>query len=68
MDNIVSDRNAEPKPVENLDNNSSQQSLQFAHHHAFIIGVDNYLKVSPLATAVNDAKKIANVLRYQHHF
>ena len=68
MDDIVSDRNAEPKPVENLDNNSSQQSLQFAHHHAFIIGVDNYLKVSPLATAVNDAKKIANVLRDQHHF
>ena len=68
MDNIVSDRNAEPKPVENLDNNSSQQTLQFAHHHAFIIGIDNYLKVSPLVTAVNDAKKIADVLREQHHF
>ena len=44
---------------ENIDiDNSSQETLQFAHHYAFVIGIDAYEKVSALTTAVNDAKKL----------
>lgn len=46
----------------------AEQSLHFDHHHAFIIGIDAYQKVSPLVTAISDAKKIAEVLREKHHF
>jgi hypothetical protein len=42
--------------------------LRFARHHAFIIGIDAYEKVSPLRTAVSDARRLAEVLAEQHHF
>ncbi len=47
---------------------NTQQTLQFTQHHAFIVGIDQYEKVSQLSTAVNDAKKIAEVLQEKHHF
>ena len=34
-----------------------QQALPFARHHAFIVGIDAYEKVSPLKTAVSDARR-----------
>ena len=40
----------------------------FARHHAFIIGIDNYRSVAPLRTAVNDASRLAELLRDQHGF
>ncbi len=42
--------------------------LPFAQHHAFIIGIDAYTNVSPLRTAVNDARTLADVLSAQQHF
>ena len=33
-----------------------QQALPFSRHHAFIVGIDAYEKVSPLKTAVSDAR------------
>lgn len=72
MDNIESNSHSEQIPQgdnpERDSNNSSQQTLQFTHHHAFIIGIDNYEKVPSLVTAVNDARKIAEVLSDKHHF
>jgi WD40 repeat protein/uncharacterized caspase-like protein len=44
------------------------KQLPFEQHHAFIIGIDNYQQVSPLQTAVNDARKLAEVLKEQHGF
>ncbi|MGH7495081.1 MAG: caspase family protein [bacterium] len=50
------------EPTEN------RTQLPFAQHHAFIIGIDNYTHVTPLQTAVNDARKLAEVLAAQQHF
>ncbi|MGB3174031.1 MAG: caspase family protein [Saprospiraceae bacterium] len=64
--------NREQKPVtgnqDSVATNDHQQTLHFAHHHAFVIGINAYEKVSPLATAVNDARKIAQVLGEKHQF
>lgn len=70
MDNIVPIEHQDQKPLsEKIDtSNSSLETLQFAHHYAFIIGIDAYEKVSSLSTAVNDAKKVAEVLKDKHHF
>lgn len=48
--------------------NSHNHHLAFTQHHAFIIGIDAYQKVSPLQTAVADAEQIAKVLSIQQHF
>ena len=45
-----------------------QQALPFARHHAFIVGIDAYEKVSPLKTAVSDARRLAQVLAEKQHF
>ncbi|MGB4899385.1 MAG: caspase family protein, partial [Saprospiraceae bacterium] len=64
--------NGEQKPVSSDQDTAAttdhQQTLKFAHHHAFVIGINAYEKVSPLATAVNDARKIAQVLGEKHQF
>jgi Novel STAND NTPase 1/Caspase domain len=44
------------------------QALPFARHHAFIVGIDAYEKVSPLKTAVSDARRLAQVLAEKQHF
>ena len=44
------------------------QALPFARHHAFIVGIDAYEKVSPLKTAVSDARALAQVLADKQHF
>lgn len=49
-----------------LDPDSAWSS--FRRHHAFIVGIDNYVHVSPLRTAVNDASRLADELRDQHGF
>ena len=36
--------------------NETRDHLPFDRHHAFIIGIDAYEKVSRLQTAVNDAR------------
>lgn len=46
----------------------TRTQLPFAQHHAFIIGIDKYEQVSPLQTAVNDARQLAEVLATQQHF
>ncbi len=45
-----------------------QQALHFSRHHAFIVGIDAYEKVSPLQTAVNDASRLAQVLAEKQQF
>ncbi len=45
-----------------------QQALPFSRHHAFIVGIDAYEKVSPLKTAVSDARRLAQVLAEKQHF
>ena len=45
-----------------------QPALPFSRHHAFIVGIDAYEKVSPLKTAVNDARELAQVLAGKQHF
>ncbi|MEM7103733.1 MAG: caspase family protein [Bacteroidota bacterium] len=42
--------------------------LPFAKSHAFIIGINKYENISPLSTAVNDAKGIAKRLRNDHGY
>jgi len=43
--------------------------LEFSRNLAFIIGIDRYENgISPLATAVNDAKKFAEILRLEHGY
>jgi hypothetical protein len=44
------------------------RSLRFAQHHAFIVGIDAYERVSPLKTAVSDARRLAQVLADEQHF
>jgi WD40 repeat protein/uncharacterized caspase-like protein len=46
----------------------TRTELPFGQHHAFIIGIDKYEQVSPLQTAVNDARKLAEVLAHHQHF
>lgn len=48
--------------------NEARDHLPFAKHHAFIIGIDAYEKVSTLQTAVADAQRLAEVLSAQQHF
>jgi hypothetical protein len=48
--------------------NEARDHLPFAKHHAFIIGIDAYEKVSTLQTAVADAQRLAEVLSEQQHF
>jgi hypothetical protein len=45
-----------------------RQPLPFGRHHAFIVGIDAYQKVSPLKTAVSDARRLAQVLAEKQHF
>jgi len=41
----------------------------FSRNLAFIIGIDNYTNgISPLNTAVNDAKKLVEILRIKHDY
>jgi hypothetical protein len=46
----------------------ARDHLPFGQHHAFIIGINAYEKVSPLQTAVDDARRLAEVLSGQQHF
>jgi energy-coupling factor transporter ATP-binding protein EcfA2 len=42
---------------------------EFSHNLAFIIGINNYSNgISPLKTAVNDAKKLVEILRSKHGY
>jgi hypothetical protein len=43
-------------------------TLPFHQHHAFIIGIDHYQHLSPLRTAVADARRLEEVLTTQQHF
>jgi WD40 repeat protein len=54
--------------MEETEPTESSQLLPFARHHAYIVGIDAYALVSPLQTAVNDARKLADVLSLQQHF
>ena len=42
--------------------------LPFRKSHAFIIGINNYQYITPLRTAVNDAKGLAERLENQHAY
>ena len=56
--------------IEMTENNrpNEQNKLPFKESHAFIIGIDAYKKFSKLRTAINDAKKLAEILAGQHGF
>ncbi|MGH7601141.1 MAG: caspase family protein, partial [bacterium] len=54
--------------METTGQSENRYQLPFGQHHAFIIGIDKYEQVSPLQTAVNDARKLAEVLKEQQHF
>jgi hypothetical protein len=40
--------------------------LPFQKQHAFIVGINDYIHVSPLKTAVNDAKQLGKILENEH--
>ena len=40
----------------------------FDNYHAFIVGINDYQHVSPLNTAVNDARRLAKLLVENHHY
>ena len=42
--------------------------LPFKQSHAFIIGIDAYQNITPLRTAVNDAKGLAERLEAAHGY
>jgi hypothetical protein len=44
------------------------QALPFGRHHAFVVGIDAYERVSPLKSAVSDARRLAQVLADKQHF
>lgn len=46
----------------------SSVELPFRQHHAFVIGIDAYQHLSPLSTAVNDARVLAEQLREHHGY
>ncbi len=54
--------------MEEIKSAESRSRLPFTQHHAFIIGIDEYQHISPLQTAVNDARKLEDVLKSQQHF
>jgi hypothetical protein len=43
-------------------------TLPFSNSHAFIIGINDYQHISPLSTAINDAKKLAQELKEAHGY
>ncbi|MFK7926249.1 MAG: caspase family protein [Bacteroidia bacterium] len=45
-----------------------QVELPFRQSHAFIIGINNYKHLSPLRTAINDAKGLAKGLETDHNY
>lgn len=44
------------------------EALPFHRHHAFLIGIDRYQHLSPLRTAVADARRLAEVLQSAQGF
>lgn len=55
--------------TETFNNPETGAETGFARNLAFIIGIDNYQNgVPPLKTAVNDAKKLVEVLRSKHQY
>ncbi|OHC67820.1 MAG: hypothetical protein A3H93_16560 [Rhodocyclales bacterium RIFCSPLOWO2_02_FULL_63_24] len=42
--------------------------LNFGNYHALVIGIDNYRSVTPLKTAVGDAKTVAELLQKEYGF
>ncbi len=47
---------------------ADRDTLPFAQHHGFLVGIDAYERVSPLKTAVNDARRLGEVLAGHQHF
>lgn len=47
---------------------TDHDTLPFSRHHAFLVGIDAYERVSPLKTAVNDARRLGDVLANKQHF
>lgn len=47
---------------------NKKTKLPFRKSHAFIIGTNDYLDLNKLNTAVNDARKIAEVLEREQRF
>ena len=47
---------------------SSVPDLNFGKYHALVIGNNNYANLSPLKTAVNDAKAISSLLELDYGF
>lgn len=47
---------------------NERTQLPFKESHAFIIGIDKYQRLSKLRTAVNDAKKLAEILTQPHKY
>lgn len=42
--------------------------FDFGNYHALVIGIDNYRAVTPLKTAVSDARTVADLLRKEYGF
>ena len=61
-------RPASPHPPAQGGEAGALPVLDFAKHHAFIVGIDRYAHVSQLKTAVADATRLAQVLREQQQF
>jgi uncharacterized caspase-like protein len=42
--------------------------INFGNYHALVIGIDNYRSVTPLKTAVRDARTVADLLQKEYGF
>ena len=57
------------KQVEQTTNKGTVFMPEFSRNMAFIIGINNYTNgISPLQNAVNDAKKLVEILRQKHEY
>jgi tetratricopeptide (TPR) repeat protein len=43
-------------------------TIDFGRSHALVIGINRYRQITPLKTAVNDAKTVADILRKEYAF
>ena len=46
----------------------TNSKFNFGNYHALVIGIDNYRAVTPLKTAVSDAKTVADLLQKEYGF
>ncbi len=65
---LAQELNFKDEDMTELDIHAETARLPFKKSHAFIIGINKYLYIKKLRTAVNDAKKLAELLEKEQGF